>query len=631
MAKNELEIILVGKDEATRKLKSNLNGLMRTGKSAANAIDKNFIKNIATFYLVAKAVKEVAKALSNMTKDLIKTSARFEQFKVRLETLLGSVKAGNQVFEDMAELASRVPKTYDEIMSSAANLSAVVREGTTEIKQLMPIIVDISAATGMSVEEVTGQIIRMYSAGAASADMFRERGVLAALGFQSKVSYTSKETMDTMVKQWEDGTGKYVDASKKLAETWDGNVSMMSDAWMQFRIDVGKEMFKSAKFDLQAIISLINKAKEEGDKYNDVIESTSKFFKELYEGVKDFSVASVIGVGQAIDVYNDLAVWLQKIINFYLGATVASTQFLQAATEAATLGFADTSYLTDQIDAYNALLIASIQTEYDLREQAKEDYSTQITDKLDIFMTALEEERAALEENEATKTDIVRTAQEIRAEDEKKIIDDLKANNSMYADAIKKSQVDMWTVGTKAKDKFSAGVSGMFNSMMKGTFNAQEAFTELGITMVQSLIDYTVQWAVNATIAKAFEALAISSATVTGATIAAAYAPAAAMVSLATFGGNAVPAMAGITATTALSQALSVIPALAEGGIVTKPTLALIGEAGPEAVVPLNGSNGMKSVNINIEMNNTQVRSEDDIELLLEQLSDMINREAERL
>ncbi|MCL4436135.1 MAG: hypothetical protein M1503_10135 [Thaumarchaeota archaeon] len=35
---------------------------------------------------------------------------------------------------------------------------------------------------------------------------------------------------------------------------------------------------------------------------------------------------------------------------------------------------------------------------------------------------------------------------------------------------------------------------------------------------------------------------------------------------------------------------LAHIPALGEGGIVTEPTLALIGESGPEAVVPLNGN-----------------------------------------
>lgn len=46
------------------------------------------------------------------------------------------------------------------------------------------------------------------------------------------------------------------------------------------------------------------------------------------------------------------------------------------------------------------------------------------------------------------------------------------------------------------------------------------------------------------------------------------------------------------------------IPALAEGGIVRSPTLALIGEAGPEAVVPLNRNNGIAGdtyVTINVQ------------------------------
>jgi hypothetical protein len=43
------------------------------------------------------------------------------------------------------------------------------------------------------------------------------------------------------------------------------------------------------------------------------------------------------------------------------------------------------------------------------------------------------------------------------------------------------------------------------------------------------------------------------------------------------------------------------IPRLARGGIVTQPTLALIGEAGPEAVVPLNRAGGMGGITINIE------------------------------
>lgn len=45
------------------------------------------------------------------------------------------------------------------------------------------------------------------------------------------------------------------------------------------------------------------------------------------------------------------------------------------------------------------------------------------------------------------------------------------------------------------------------------------------------------------------------------------------------------------------------IPKMADGGIVTSPTLALIGEAGPEAVIPLRKSSGAGAGTINITVN----------------------------
>ena len=55
------------------------------------------------------------------------------------------------------------------------------------------------------------------------------------------------------------------------------------------------------------------------------------------------------------------------------------------------------------------------------------------------------------------------------------------------------------------------------------------------------------------------------------------------------------------------------IPMLAKGGIVTGPTLAMIGEAGPEAVIPLSGPNskGMgQTFNININMSGMTDRTD---------------------
>jgi hypothetical protein len=52
-----------------------------------------------------------------------------------------------------------------------------------------------------------------------------------------------------------------------------------------------------------------------------------------------------------------------------------------------------------------------------------------------------------------------------------------------------------------------------------------------------------------------------------------------------------------------LNTLLSGVPALANGGVVNKPTLAMIGEAGPEAVVPLSGRNAGMGNTINVTVN----------------------------
>ena len=44
------------------------------------------------------------------------------------------------------------------------------------------------------------------------------------------------------------------------------------------------------------------------------------------------------------------------------------------------------------------------------------------------------------------------------------------------------------------------------------------------------------------------------------------------------------------------------LPHLADGGIVNSPTIAMIGEAGPEAVIPLNQMGGMGTTNITVNM-----------------------------
>ena len=71
------------------------------------------------------------------------------------------------------------------------------------------------------------------------------------------------------------------------------------------------------------------------------------------------------------------------------------------------------------------------------------------------------------------------------------------------------------------------------------------------------------------------------------------------------------------------------IPALAEGGIVTGPTLALIGEAGPEAVVPLGKGGGMGGT-YNMTFNLSGLTDRSDKRQFAEEISRLIQQEMRR-
>ena len=77
------------------------------------------------------------------------------------------------------------------------------------------------------------------------------------------------------------------------------------------------------------------------------------------------------------------------------------------------------------------------------------------------------------------------------------------------------------------------------------------------------------------------------------------------------------------------------IPALAKGGIVNKPTLAMIGEDGPEAVVPLTQRNnpsgaGMGGGTFNITVNAGGITDRTDKRTLAREIGNMIQQEMAR-
>lgn len=91
-------------------------------------------------------------------------------------------------------------------------------------------------------------------------------------------------------------------------------------------------------------------------------------------------------------------------------------------------------------------------------------------------------------------------------------------------------------------------------------------------------------------IAGVFEAMA---AALAASIVGAPFAPGMAAAGLAAFAAGSTATAAAAAAVAAATAAATGILALAEGGVVTRPTLAMIGERGPEAVIPLSQMGGM--------------------------------------
>jgi len=173
--------------------------------------------------------------LGMLGKSFLDAARTSENLQTRLEVLTGSTQEGARMFQLMSQYASRVPFQYRDIMEASATLSGVLEGNVDQVNAWMPLIGDLAAATGLTIQQTTEQVNRMLSAGAASADLFRERGVLAMLGFQSGVSYSAEETSRRLIDAWKDPESRFRGATQKMATDFDGTVSMIQDKWFQLR------------------------------------------------------------------------------------------------------------------------------------------------------------------------------------------------------------------------------------------------------------------------------------------------------------------------------------------------------------------------------------------------------------
>jgi Tape measure protein len=271
----KINIIIAAKNSASKVIKSIKNQFTKLGDSVRGIFGPGG--------LIAGGIAGIGGGL--LAKSFLDAARTTENYQVRLKVLLGSVEEGNRLFDDMAKYASKVPFELEEIMGGATQLAGILKGGVDEINQWIPLIGDLAAASGLGIRETTEQVSRMLSAGAASADLFRERGILSMLGFTAGVSYSAEETKKRLLAAWNETGSKFKGATDLMANTWDGTMSMFSDAWFSFRNAVANSgPFQAIKASLQGLLAEIDKLRQSGE-FDRI---ATNFGEKILSGVKAF-------------------------------------------------------------------------------------------------------------------------------------------------------------------------------------------------------------------------------------------------------------------------------------------------------------------------------------------------------
>lgn len=150
------------------------------------------------------------------------------------------------------------------------------------------------------------------------------------------------------------------------------------------------------------------------------------------------------------------------------------------------------------------------------------------------------------------------------------------------------SPINGWTAAVQNFGNQARDIAGQTQSIFASAFNSisyditdaimdgQLSFSTLGDIasnvvreIITGFVRMGVQMALNAALNATLGTAAAGQSMILAGTTATAWAPAAAMASLATLGANSVPAAAALTSTTALATSLAVIPGFATGGYVS--------------------------------------------------------------
>jgi hypothetical protein len=646
MSDRELEIkLLLSDQEALSRLNSALKQVESTTKRSADSMNLTWAGFAAKLFVAQQALRPVIGFMTDAVQAAVQQEDATNRLNVALQNQGTFTEELSRRYHDMATSLQRSTRFGDEaILEVQQRLVAIGNVGPAEMEKVTKATLDL--ATALKIDLSTASLL-MGKAAQGNTE------ALSRYGLKLDENIPKSQKFAELMRLVQDRFGG---SAERDIESYGGATAQLTGVWGDFLEELGNFIIKNP-----TVIDGIHKTTQA------VIALTEALKKHKDAAQQDLTAALVGGApGLGANVGAQLATSgnVQPVDAAGLagaGAEIAAQlstlkdQFFSSMTElGALIAPAGQSILQKFFlgEDPNQTVTAVAETATISAEMLREIDRQYLEEKAALGEQFREQEFQAVLMREQQKIDQQR--QLWLAYQDENTAEQLKRNQQeqeMYAffnESRRKADESYWVAVGKMRDTFTAGMSNMFMGMIRGTTTAKEAFAELGFSMLKILLDYGAQLAVNMAIAKVAEIAHLAFSGGIASATAAAWAPAAAMVSLATFGGNAGPAAAGISSTVGLAQGLAqagkAIPKAEKGANILSGGSVLVGERGPEIlnlprgarVSPLSpGSQAGGDVHINIEIHNPWMadegRARELARAMAEEISGFIENERARL
>jgi hypothetical protein len=450
-------------------------------KQALSGVQASLSRLRSSVFSIQSALLGVGGGL--VVRSFINVGRSVEELGLRFDFLFGSAKEGAKAFDTLVKFAGRVPFSLEEISEASGNL-AVVSKDATELGKNLKIVGNVAAVTGLDFRTTAEQIQRSFAGGISAADIFRERGVRALLGFQAGATISTEET----IKRFEEvfgENGRFGRATEVLATTFTGTLSMINDKIFQFKLGVNEAGF----FDfLKAGLSNINKLIEENEAM--IRDFANKTGRSLVSIIK----AMILGFGEVFNTVKGVF----KIIGTGFAGTIDLIKMLpEGVREFGLLGF----LMLGKKGKLAVLILGGIikKLGIDLEEIAKK---FGLVDQVEDFNKELSFTEKFLNDIEASIIKDTKAIAEMKAEISKanaeaqktKTIFDETANT--ISENIKKPLKDLTDISKQITNVLNQGIKGFSKGIAESIVLGKEldvTFKSIAQTMAVGILQTVVE------------------------------------------------------------------------------------------------------------------------------------------